>query len=127
MTTTRAPLLDVYDHSSPASTAFATPGLRTTVFITASIKRFYDSLFLMGSDGDDGWTWSGDYRSTVTKGGMTLYQSGFVRISTATPPTTIATKRSPERAGIAKHRLDLARRNVRVRRRHEGPYGLMPY
>jgi len=71
MTTTQAPLLDVYDQFLAGEYGFRYTGTQYDSVYYGIDQVFTDSLFLMGSDGDDGWIWTGDYESTVQKGAMT--------------------------------------------------------
>lgn len=127
MTTTRAPLLDVYDQFLAGEYGFRYTGTSYDSVYYGIDQEFTDSLFLMGSDGDDRWTWSGDYRSTVTKGDMTLYQNGFVSNLDRNTTEYYCDEELAERAGVAKHRLDLLGGTFVFEDGTKVPYGLMPY
>jgi hypothetical protein len=107
MTTTRAPILDVYDQFLAGEYGFRYTGTTYDSVYYGIDQTFTDSLFLMGSDGDDGWIWTGDYASTVTKAPMVMYQSGFVSNLEQNYTEYYCDEALAERAGVAHHQRNL--------------------
>ena len=127
MTTTRAPLLEVYDQFLAGEYGFRYTGTQYDSVYYGIDQEFTDSLFLMGSDGDGGWVWTGDYASTVNKGPMTLYQSGFVSNLDRNYTEYYCDDALAERAGVARHRLDLLGGQFVFEDGTKVPYGLGPF
>lgn len=75
MTTTRFHLLEVATDLEAAGFGFSYDG---TSYSSPSMEQeFYGSEFLTTHVDEDSYAWQGPYLSTVTKGPMTLYQSGY--------------------------------------------------
>lgn len=127
MTTTQAPLLDVYDQFLAGEYGFRYTGTTYDSVYYGIDQVFTDSLFLMGSDGDDGWIWTGDYESTVQKGEMTAYQDGFVSNLDRNTTEYYCDEALEERVGVARHRLDLLGGQFVFEDGTKVPYGIIPY
>jgi hypothetical protein len=127
MTTTQAPLLEVYEQFLAGEYGFRYTGTRYDSVHYGLDQVFTDSLFLMGSDGDDGWIWTGDYRSTVQKGDMTAYQSGFISNLDQNTTEYYCDEALEKRVGVARHRLDLLGGQFAFEDGTKVPYSISPY
>jgi hypothetical protein len=127
MTTTRAPLLDVYNRFLAGEYGFRYTGTTYDSSYYGIDQEFTDSIFLMGNDGNDGWTWTGEYASTVRKDGLTLYQRGFVSNLDQNYTEYYCDDVLAERAGVARHALDLQGGTFVLEDGSTLSYGLAPF
>jgi hypothetical protein len=127
MTTTRAPLLEVYEQFLAGGYGFQYTGTQYDSVYYGIDQELTDALFLMTSDGDGGWYWRGDYRSTVIKRDQTMYQSGFTSNLEQNYTEYYCDAARGERAGAAEHALDLTGGEFVFEDGTRVPYGLAPF
>jgi hypothetical protein len=127
MTTTRASLLDVHQQFLAGNYGFSYTGTSYDSVYYGIQQEFDDSLFLMGSDGQGGWVWTGNYTSTVTKGDMTFYQSGAVSNLDQNYTEYYCDEERSDEVGVARHRLDLRGGEFDFEDGTKVLYGLEPF
>lgn len=108
MRTTQASLTGVVDQFRAGGFGFSYDGTAYDSVYYDIDQVFDSSTFLITQDDDGSWFWQGDYQSTVTKGGQTLYQSGTVSNLDENTTAYFCDAGRTARIGVARHRLDLA-------------------